>query len=35
MWPKACEILAEAAHEHNIPFVLSTVGTASIETLSG
>jgi len=34
MWPKACEILAQAAHEHNIPFVLSTVGTASIETVA-
>lgn len=32
MWPKSCEILAAAAHEHNLPFILSTVGTASIET---
>ena len=34
MWPKSCEILAEAAKQHNIPFCLSTVGTASIETIS-
>ena len=34
MWPKAPEILAKAAFEHNIPFVLSTVTTASIETIS-
>ncbi|MEH6551057.1 MAG: alpha-hydroxy acid oxidase [Pseudomonadales bacterium] len=34
MWPKSCEILAKAAKQHNIPFCLSTVGTASIETIS-
>ena len=34
MWPRATEILAKAAHQHNIPFVLSTVGTADIETVS-
>jgi L-lactate dehydrogenase (cytochrome) len=34
MWPRATEILAKAAHAHNIPFVLSTVGTASIETVA-
>ncbi|UII34568.1 alpha-hydroxy-acid oxidizing protein [Fulvivirga ulvae] len=34
MWPKAPEILAKAAHEHNIPFVLSTVTTMSIERAS-
>lgn len=34
MWPNASEILAKAAFEHNIPYVLSTVGTASIETIS-
>ena len=34
MWPKSCEILAQASVDHNIPFVLSTVGTASIETVS-
>lgn len=33
MWPKAPEILAQAAMEHNIPFVLSTVSTASIERI--
>lgn len=32
MWPKASEILAKAAHAHNVPFILSTVTTASIET---
>jgi len=34
MWPGATEILAAAAHKHNIPFILSTVGTASIETVA-
>lgn len=34
MWPKSCEILAKAAKKHNIPFCLSTVATASIETIS-
>ncbi|MDN5215082.1 alpha-hydroxy acid oxidase [Fulvivirgaceae bacterium BMA12] len=33
MWPKASEILAKAAFEHNIPYILSTVATASIETI--
>ncbi len=33
MWPGAPEILARAATAHNIPFVLSTVTTASIETI--
>ncbi|MCX7664618.1 MAG: alpha-hydroxy-acid oxidizing protein [Gemmataceae bacterium] len=33
MWPGAPEILARAANEHNIPFILSTVTTASIETI--
>lgn len=33
MWPRASEILAKAAFDHNIPYVLSTVGTASIETI--
>jgi L-lactate dehydrogenase (cytochrome) len=31
IWPGAPEILAAAAAEHNVPFVLSTVTTASIE----
>ncbi|WP_299666690.1 alpha-hydroxy acid oxidase [uncultured Polaribacter sp.] len=31
MWPNSPEILAKAAFEHNIPFVLSTVTTTSIE----
>ena len=34
MWPKAPEILAKAAFEHNIPFCLSTVTTSSIETIA-
>jgi L-lactate dehydrogenase (cytochrome) len=34
MWPKAPEILAESAFEHNIPFILSTVTTSSIERIS-
>ena len=33
MWPRATEILAAAATQHNIPFILSTVATASIETV--
>ena len=34
MWPNAPEILARAAFEHNIPFILSTVSTSSIEKIS-
>lgn len=34
MWPNAPEILAKAAHQHNIPFILSTVTTASIERVA-
>ena len=34
MWPKAPEILAQAALKHNIPFILSTVTTANIETIA-
>ncbi|WP_018969693.1 alpha-hydroxy acid oxidase [Rubritalea marina] len=34
MWPHCCEILAQACKDHNLPFVLSTVGTASIEKIS-
>lgn len=33
MWPNAPEILAKAATAHNIPFVLSTVSTTSIERI--
>ncbi|RNL53375.1 alpha-hydroxy acid oxidase [Pedobacter jejuensis] len=33
IWPNAPEILAKAAFEHNIPFVLSTVSTSSIERI--
>lgn len=33
MWPKSPEILAKAAFDHNIPFVLSTVTTAPIERI--
>ncbi len=34
MWPNAPEILAKAAFAHNIPFILSTVTTSSIERVS-
>lgn len=34
MWPNAPEILAKAAFDHNIPFVLSTVSTSSIERIA-
>ncbi len=34
MWPKAPQILAKAAVEQNIPFILSTVSTASIEEIA-
>ena len=34
MWPKSPEILARAAFDNNIPFVLSTVTTASIEKIA-
>jgi L-lactate dehydrogenase (cytochrome) len=34
MWPKSPEILAKAAAEHNIPFILSTVTTMTIEKAS-
>jgi len=34
IWPNAPEILAKAAFEHNIPFVLSTVSTSTIERIS-
>ena len=34
MWPRACEFLAKSCADHNLPFVLSTVSTASIETIA-
>ncbi|NER17836.1 alpha-hydroxy acid oxidase [Spongiivirga citrea] len=34
MWPNSPEILAKAAFKHNIPFILSTVSTSSIERVS-
>ncbi len=34
IWPNSPEILARAAFENNIPFVLSTVSTSSIERIS-
>ncbi len=34
MWPKACEYLAQAAVDHSLPFLLSTVSTASIEDIA-
>lgn len=33
MWPNSPEILAKAAFQHNIPFILSTVTTSSIERI--
>ncbi len=33
MWPNSPEILAKAAVQHNIPFILSTVTTSSIERI--
>ena len=34
MWPKAPEILAKAAKEKNIPYILSTVSSASLEKIA-
>lgn len=34
MWPKAPEILAKSAAEMNIPYVLSTVSSASLENIA-
>ena len=34
MWPDAPRILAKTAHKHNLPFILSTVSTNSIEEIS-
>ncbi len=34
MWPNSSQILAKAASEHNIPFILSTVTTMNIEKAS-
>lgn len=34
MWPNSPEILAKASLKHNIPFILSTVTTSSIERAS-
>jgi L-lactate dehydrogenase (cytochrome) len=34
IWPNSPEILAKAALQHNIPFILSTVTTCSIERIS-
>lgn len=34
IWPNAAQILAKAAQHHNIPFILSTVTTADIETVA-
>ncbi|RIA08561.1 L-lactate dehydrogenase (cytochrome) [Flavobacteriaceae bacterium MAR_2010_72] len=33
IWPNSPEILAKAAFNHNIPFILSTVSTSSIERI--
>ena len=34
IWPKSAEILAKASLKHNIPFILSTVTTSSIEKIA-
>ncbi len=34
IWPRSPEILAKAAFDNNIPFILSTVSTSNIETIS-
>ena len=34
MWPRAPEILAKAAADLNIPYILSTVSSASLETIA-
>lgn len=34
IWPNSPELLAKAAFEHNIPFLLSTVSTSNIERIS-
>lgn len=34
IWPNATEILAQAATDHNVPFILSTVATDSIERVA-
>ncbi|MEZ0275041.1 MAG: alpha-hydroxy-acid oxidizing protein [Roseimicrobium sp.] len=34
MWPGATEILSRAAFKANVPFILSTVATASLETVA-
>ncbi|NIP31579.1 MAG: alpha-hydroxy-acid oxidizing protein [Candidatus Dadabacteria bacterium] len=34
MWPNSPVILAKASFKHNIPFILSTVSTSSIEEIS-
>jgi len=34
IWPNSPEILAKAALKHNIPFILSTVSTSSIERIA-
>ena len=34
IWPNAPEILAKAALQHNLPYILSTVSTSSIEQIS-
>lgn len=34
MWPNAPEILAKAAAKHDVPYILSTVSTSSIERIA-
>ncbi len=33
IWPGSADMLAKAAYDHNVPFVLSTVSTSSIERI--
>lgn len=35
VWPGSPEILARAAFAHNVPFILSTVSTSSLESIAG
>ncbi|WP_113663369.1 alpha-hydroxy acid oxidase [Pedobacter nanyangensis] len=34
IWPNSPNILAKAAHKHNVPFILSTVTTSAIEDIA-
>ena len=34
IWPRSAHILAKAAKQHNVPFILSNFGTASLESIA-